>query len=375
MNHKYFLFLTALLLILTPVFAKTSSLIFFYQPGCHACSLAEPIIEELEQDYDLIVDMRDIHDTGNIQLLYSYADAYGIDSSTLGTPTIFLNNISYIGYSEELKQILIDEIVRCDSELSINCECIFNNELAQELGAELFPETGEDCNQTHNVVDFDLTIPAILSAAVVDSINPCAFAVMIFLLTYLLNIGSKKRLMKVGFAYIISVYVVYFLAGLGLLSAIQSIQISSIIYWIGASFAIIAGLINIKDSFYKKRATLAISEKAKPLIQKWTKKATVPAAIILGLLVSAFELPCTGGVYLAILGLMSTSVSTTTALIYLAIYNFIFVLPLIIILLLVSYGTKAEKLEKWRNENRNIMRLVGGIFMLILGIWMVINTL
>lgn len=221
-----------------------------------------------------------------------------------------------------------------------------------------------------------LTIPALIGGAAIDSVNPCAFAVLIFLVGYLLAIGSPKLILRVGLVYITTVFIVYFLAGLGLLRALTVFGVAGIIYKVAAVILIFVGLINVKDFFwYGKGFTLAIPESKKPLIEKYVRKASVPAAIILGFLVSAFELPCTGGVYLAILGLLASRGTQLSAVPYLLLYNFIFVLPLFIILGLVYFGVSAKQMEEWRNKNRKWLRLILGLGSLALGTLMLLGKI
>lgn len=216
-----------------------------------------------------------------------------------------------------------------------------------------------------------LTIPAIVGGAAIDSINPCAFAVMIFLLGYLLALGSPKLILRVGLVYIVTIFAVYFLAGLGLLKVLTTFGVAGIIYKIAAVILLFVGLVNVKDFFWYGRGfTLAIPESKKSLLQKYIRKASIPAAIVLGFLVSAFELPCTGGVYIAILGLLASRETQISAAPYLLLYNFIFVLPLFIILGLVYFGISAEQMEEWRTKNRKWLRLVLGLGSLVLGILM-----
>lgn len=214
-----------------------------------------------------------------------------------------------------------------------------------------------------------LTIPALIGGAAIDSINPCAFAVLIFLLGYLLAIGSPKLILRVGLVYVGTVFVVYFLAGFGILRALTAFNVAGIIFKIAGVILIFVGLVNVKDFFwYGKGFTLAIPESRKPLIQKYIKKASVPAAVVLGFLVSAFELPCTGGVYIAVLGLLASRETQLSAVPYLLLYNLIFVLPLFIILGFVYFGFSAERMEAWRGKNRRWLRLVLGLGSLALGV-------
>jgi cytochrome c biogenesis protein CcdA len=120
----------------------------------------------------------------------------------------------------------------------------------------------------------------------------------------------------------------------------------------------------------KEGFILAIPESRKGVIEKYIREASVPAAFILGVLVGIFELPCTGGIYLAILGLMSKTVTFSEGLPYLILYNFIFVLPLIAILLIVSFGLSPETVNSWRVENRRGLRLGIGLAMIAIGLVM-----
>jgi cytochrome c biogenesis protein CcdA len=217
----------------------------------------------------------------------------------------------------------------------------------------------------------ELTIPTIMAAAIIDSINPCAIAVMVFLLTYLVSIGAKRRMLRVGIVYISVVFMSYFFSGLGLLAFVQVLNLGSPIFLFAAIVAMIVGIINLKDFFwYGKGFTLQIPESRKPSIQKYVKMATLPATVVLGFLVSMYELPCTGGVYIAILGLLANSMTRISAIPVLLMYNFFFVLPLIIILVAVNKGSSAEKITDWKDKNKRYMKLFSGLFMLALGLWM-----
>lgn len=215
-----------------------------------------------------------------------------------------------------------------------------------------------------------ITLLSLIIAALIDSINPCAFGVLIFLIVSLLSMGSSKRALKAGLLYSFVVFLTYFLSGLGIFSIIQSL--SSVASYIHISVGILVfifGLIEIKDFFwYGKGISLKIPTSAKPIIERTIQKGTIPAIIFLGIIVSLFELPCTGGVYLAILTMMSKS--QTFSLFYLALYNLIFVLPLVIITLIIYKGTSPEKLQSWTNQEKKWMRLVTGLLMIGLALYL-----
>lgn len=224
-----------------------------------------------------------------------------------------------------------------------------------------------------------LSLGAIIAAALIDSINPCAFGVMVFLVTYLGAVGSKGRLLKVGLMYVVTVFLTYLLAGMGLLRFLSSFsEVTIWIYKIAGLFLIIGGLINIKELFwYKKGISLQISEKQKPLLEKFIYKTSIPAAIVLGFLVSAFELPCTGQVYLGILAILAKSVVSFKMLgfVWLFIYNLIFVAPLIIILLLFYFDKKSNWFTNMPDNRKKWLRFFMGLVMLALGLLMILGKL
>lgn len=215
-----------------------------------------------------------------------------------------------------------------------------------------------------------------LGAAAVDSINPCAFGVLIFLLSYLLKTSkSKTKLLINGMAYILAVFLTYLIAGLILMPIIGSLgQFSVAFYGILGVVIIIAGLLEIKDFFwYGKGFSLQLLPGASQRIKMYTNKITdsIWSAMGLGFFVALVELPCTGAVYLAILSAMALSGYSANNGVFLLIYNFIFVLPLIVILIAFWGGLSEKKVEKWRQKHKGLMRLAIGVVLILLGGWMI----
>ena len=96
-------------------------------------------------------------------------------------------------------------------------------------------------------------------------------------------------------------------------------------------------------------------------------RASIPTAFMLGALVGVCEFPCTGGPYLAVLGLLHDSVTYLKGFGYLVFYNAVFVLPLIIILSIASNQSVLEKVQAWQNQERKQERLIAGVLMAALG--------
>jgi len=133
--------------------------------------------------------------------------------------------------------------------------------------------------------------------------------------------------------------------------------------------AIIVGIVMIKEAFYPGRGLLlAIPESKKGTITRYIHESTLPAAFVLGILVGIFELPCTGGIYLAILSMITSKMTLAAGLPLLVLYNISFVIPLLVVLAIVYFGIPPERLENWRNDQRMLIRLVMGLFMIAIGI-------
>lgn len=218
------------------------------------------------------------------------------------------------------------------------------------------------------------TLGIVLTTAAVDSINPCAIGVLILMVSVILgNQGSMKKMLLLGGLYIFAVFATYLIAGLGLVYFLGSIPLWVTEYLsitVGA-LVIFAGILEIKDYFwYGKGFSLHIPAVFATKIKQMSGNVTVPGVIILGMFVSAVELPCTGAPYLAIISILSVNFNTT-AFLMLVLYNIVFVAPLIIILLLVAAGVKISDVKQWKQDNKHYMRLAAGMLLLALG-WLLI---
>ncbi len=218
----------------------------------------------------------------------------------------------------------------------------------------------------------EIALPAlttVLLTAVIDSINPCAIGVLILLISTLIVAKKKAEMLRIGMIYIFAIFLTYFSFGLGLTAflAVIPIVVAEYISIVVGFLVVIAGLIEIKDYFwYGKGISLMIPHKYVDKIKEKMKTMSLGTIIFLGVFVASVELPCTGGPYLAITLLLSQNFNMT-AFVLLVIYNIIFVLPLIVILLLVLMGTKIQNIQNWKQMNKTYMRFATGILLIALG--------
>ncbi|MBI4177139.1 MAG: hypothetical protein HY516_02130 [Candidatus Aenigmarchaeota archaeon] len=227
-----------------------------------------------------------------------------------------------------------------------------------------------------------LALGIVVAAALADSINPCVFGVLIFLLAYMTRVfKNKNRMLLAGIIYIIAVYITYFLLGVGIFTLAYTAGFAKQFYWFAAVVAIAAGLFEIKDFFwYGKGFSLQIIPGGAERIKRYSKLMermetkhpllSLLVAAFLGVFVVFVELPCTGAPYLAILGMLSSG-DYATGVPLLLIYNLVFILPLIVIVGLVYAGYTFKTLENWRKKHRALMRLLIGLFLMSLGAYMI----
>jgi cytochrome c biogenesis protein CcdA len=219
------------------------------------------------------------------------------------------------------------------------------------------------------------TLGLVVTSAAIDSINPCAIGVLILMVSVILGQGgSMKKLLINGFAYIGAIYITYLAAGLGLVYAFTTIPIviAEYISLAVGALIIVAAILEIKDYFwYGKGFSLQIPTYFANKIHEYsTSKKTIWGVMLLGAFVAAVELPCTGAPYLAIITILRIDFNFT-AFMLMVLYNLIFVAPLIVILLMVSGGTKINKVAKWKEESKGTMRLFMGLLLASLG-WILI---
>jgi cytochrome c biogenesis protein CcdA len=215
----------------------------------------------------------------------------------------------------------------------------------------------------------------VIGAAAIDSINPCAIGVLILMVSVILGQGgSARKLLVTGGAYIFAIFATYLIAGLGLIYFFSTIPIVLAEYLsiaVGA-LVIFAGILEIKDFFwYGKGFSLQIPKKYADKIHDWShSNKSIGGVMLLGAFVAAVELPCTGAPYLAILTILRIDF-TIWAFGMMVLYNIIFVMPLIIILIMVASGTKISVVSKWKEDSKGNMRLAMGLMFVALG-WILI---
>ncbi len=215
-----------------------------------------------------------------------------------------------------------------------------------------------------------ITLPTVLVAGVVDGINPCAFTVLLLFVTALtstLQAGEanvkvlRTRLLSMGGVYIAAVFLTYLALGVGLLKSLDFFTRQHVPARFGALLAILFGLWMLKDYFlpdvgWRLQAPARIGIVARQM----GKKATLPALIVGGFLIGLCTVPCSGAVYLGVLSLLALQPTALLGYAYLVLYNVVFILPLIVILIAASARPTLNRVAHWNLLHKEGVRLVLG---------------
>ncbi|MDR2856029.1 MAG: hypothetical protein LBV40_07780 [Methanomicrobiales archaeon] len=329
--------------------------IYIYSATCANCAKVKEWLEGFHERHpDIIVEYHDLSLPETMLLLEEYKGRF--NKPFLSPPIIFVGDLIALEGVEAIRTHFEPFAV----DLA---------ELAANDVPKIYTATVTTATPPSAVSSSEIPLLLIIGAGLLDGINPCAFAVLVLLLGYLMSVDSRRKMVLGGLIYTSAVFIFYYIAGLLLTRSVQMAGIAEHFSKFAGILSILFGLVMIKGVFFPgKGPVLAIPESQKPRIDRWMKKGTLPSIFVLGVLVGMFELPCTGGIYLAIISMISLQTDIYGGLFYLLLYNIAFILPLLIILIAVCYGIPPEKVDEWRLERRLGLRLIIGIIMILLGI-------
>ena len=223
-----------------------------------------------------------------------------------------------------------------------------------------------------------ITLPAVVVAGVIDGINPCAFTVLLLFVTALtstLHSGEasvkamRARLLGMGGIYIAAVFLTYLALGVGLLKSLDFFTRQHVPARFGALLAILFGLWMLKDYFLPEVGwRLQAPARIGMVARQMGKKATLPALIVGGFLIGLCTVPCSGAVYLGVLSLLALQPTALLGYAYLVLYNVVFILPLIAILIAASARPTLNRVAHWNLHHKEWVRLALGGGVVIMGL-------
>ena len=366
--------------------SPSTCLIYFTGIGCPHCAQIDPIVlEQLPKEYPnlKIIEYEIYQERENAPLLYEYNNLYG---SGLGIPLVIFGKDRFLAGDTPISKNIRGEIEKGSNP----CPLIDGSSLDfEDLNLDSLPgqpkiwsQSGGRTDLSGGTIETELTLPKILSLAVVDAVNPCALAVLTLMLMAILAFAPKKRrnILLAGLAFTFSVFVMYLFYGLVIIKFFQLIEaLTSLRLWLYKALgvvAIILGLLNLKD-FLKYKPGSLLTEMPmflRPRMKELMFKVTSPkGAFLVGAFVTIFLLPCTIGPYVICGGILST-LDLVETFPWLLLYNLIFVLPMLAITSACYIGfTTVEDVSGWREKNIKYLHLAAGLVILGLGVAMVLG--
>lgn len=224
-----------------------------------------------------------------------------------------------------------------------------------------------------------ISFPMITVAGLVDGINPCAIGMMVMLLGYLLVFAKKpERVIKTGLLYVGTVFATYLIVGLGLYSFVSQFDLSGgakvLNYLVGAGL-LIAGVIQFKDFLgIEGGPHLRIPTASKEKLQTMIEKVNYPTVVLLGILVTVLETPCSLPIYVGTATILSQSgMAFPLVMGYFLYYNFLFVLPLLVVLVVMWRGKRLVEMKEWEHRVKKWMHLALSIVLLGMAGWLLLS--
>lgn len=372
-----------LAIALAPALAAELSLYFYTAENCPHCQEYRPQIEALVGKYpevtlvekDIWVDRQAFKEL--IDLLATHGDL------AVATPTVFVADRVWVGLDQhklaELDELLAaclqngcpDALERLDLKVAEQPQVALPAPPSQEPAAEtvMLPWLGE---MDARAVSLPLVT---LILGLLDSFNPCAFFVLLFLLSLMVHAHSRTRMLAVGLVFVLFSGLIYFLFMAAWLNLFLLTGGTALITLLAGVVALLIGLFNIKDFYlFHRGPSLSIPERVKPTLYHRTRNllqsASYPSLLggtaLLAIAANSYELLCTAGfpmVYTRILTLKALPAWQYYA--YLALYNLVYIIPLLLIVILFAVTLGAHRLTERQGR---LLKLVSGVMMAELGL-------
>jgi cytochrome c biogenesis protein CcdA len=376
---KKILLITILSAFLQTVFSETSlklTIQFFGSSTCGECAeIKTTLLKPLAQKYPDKLDLHilDIDSDSGFQRLVAMEEKYKVKASS--PQELFFPDTVLLGYETIMK----------------NGRAMIEWYLAhpEKWGTQEVKVDKEKYNETLKERFQRFTFIQIVLAGLVDGINPCAIATMIFLISFL-AVQKRKRgeILAIGMTFTAAVFLTYLLLGLGAFKALSLLQsyhwIAIGLRWFAVIFATVVAVICFRDAIVyaltgkAKDIKLQLPASLKKRIHQTisgnlSNRSLVVGTAVTGFLVTLLEAVCTGQVYLPTIILMTQAQGLKlTGWLYLVFYNFLFVLPLLIIMILAYYGLRWDDLSRTTQKHLPLLKTVMGVVLIGLAVFLAI---
>ncbi|MCW8852696.1 MAG: thioredoxin family protein [Gammaproteobacteria bacterium] len=347
-------------------------LYFFWSEKCPHCLKARPDVLAIDKEFDWLKlhSLQLVDKPENVQKYINMAALFGNDARSVPTFMFCGNLLSGYERMETTGQQLKSFLQACHRFVEQENPDNSTRFAAQQEGATSLelPFLGSISSD-----EYSLPILTVFIAGM-DAFNPCAFFVLLFLLSMMVHSRSRRRMALIGGIFVFFSGAIYFLFMAAWLNLFIYLGELRVITLIAGAIAVLIALVNIKDYFWFKRGfSLSIADDEKPklidrirqLLRLDSITTVIVATVILAVVANSYELLCTAGfpmVYTRILTLRSLPVESYY--LYLLFYNLIYILPLLTIVAVFTIKLGSRKLSE---QEGMVLKLLSGIMMLMLG--------
>lgn len=344
----------------------------FYKPGCKDCERTLDMLRSLAQSVPLRIEEANIESSEGARQNEVLCQRFNVEPSLHQvTPAVFMQGGALV--KTQINYGALQRLLERTTELPVD------KAWAQLQASEM---QHADTVIAQRFESFSLVW--VITAGLLDGINPCAFATIIFFLSYLrIARRSPREILMVGGAFILAVFLAYFLVGLGLSHLIAKVQAFAWVRtWLNRLLGMVALLLawlSLRDGWRALRGDLSqmtlqlpdfLKSRIRGVIREHSRSSRfVIAAFVSGLIISFLELACTGQVYLPTIVYMLRQ-GSVSALVSLVAYNLAFVLPLVVIFVLAYGGMKSEALIRFQERHTALVRFATAA--LFFGLWLVL---
>jgi cytochrome c biogenesis protein CcdA/thiol-disulfide isomerase/thioredoxin len=356
----------------TPAQSQRIQMAYFVKAGCQECDRATYEINYLKDKFpNLDVTVFDVVEYAELNEWLS--SRYGVpDEYHLTAPAIFIGEDFLAG--KDMSTANIESLILKYNDTGAGA--------TWENWEENAPEaTSRIVERFKSFGGFTVVL-----AGLIDGLNPCAFATIVFFISYLAFSGRKgKDILLVGGAFALGVFLTYLLVGVGLYQLLQRLpfltSLGQWVYGITAALCFILAILSLLDFFSARkgkveemrlRLPMKLRRRINQVIRESaSSQALAGVALVTGFVISIIELACTGQVYLpTILFVLGVDELRASAFLYLLLYNVMFILPLVVVFVLAYLGTTSEQLARFINKNTAWIKLATVALFVLLGGWM-----
>ncbi len=352
--------------------------VFFRNPGCRDCARVAELLSVLSGEFtDLVVEEMDIRNPKHVRINEALCDHFEVaENYRLVAPAIFC------GAGTLSKGDITFE--RLGAMLSRSAATDVDWRTVSEAG---LAQAGLSVAQRYSAMGIWL----IFGACLLDGINPCAFATIIFLLSYLqVTRRGPREILAVGGAFVAGIFLAYFLLGLGLVELVVRLSVlrglGLVLNWAMAAFVAGVALLSVWDGVQCLRGrmgdmVLQLPGVLKARIHDAVRRSTrhrhfVVASFVAGLVIAVLELACTGQVYApTILYMLKTGQDRLGAIAYLALYNLAFIVPLLVVFTGAYGGLRSERLTVWLQQRAALVKFATALLFSALFVLFVLGNL